>query len=36
MTEAEIADLRDEIRRQLNAAREAEEEAVLALKAAIV
>ena len=35
MTEAEIADLRDEIRRQLNAAREAEEEAVLALKEAI-
>jgi len=35
MTEAEIADLRDEIRTRLNAAREAEEEAVEALKAAI-
>ncbi len=35
MTEAEIADLRDDIRRQLANAREAEAEAVAALKAAI-
>ncbi len=35
MTEAEIADLRDEIRTQVNEARAAEEEAVEALKAAL-